>query len=152
MDSSGAYDNYYNKYSDNTFRVQALGATQGYYNRFEASLDSVLNTQSYGDFKTLIDNYEQAVIASMDYDTLPDNVSNWTGNISILTFIGSYTGKALKRPAGWVKGAKYLSFSHMFTKLVEFTSERYANGNRLSASFAAAEYLRDASSMLIYGG
>ncbi|MEQ6378185.1 hypothetical protein RZN25_15340 [Bacillaceae bacterium S4-13-56] len=152
VDSSGAYDNYYNKYSDNTFRVQALGAAQGYYLRYDASLSSDLNRQSYQRFKNLIDNYEQAVIVNMNYNTLPDDVSNWAGNISIFTTIGTYGGKILKGPTGWVKGSNYLSYSHMFTQLVRFTSEAYANGTRLSASFYAAEYLSDASTMLTYGG
>ncbi|TKI55140.1 hypothetical protein E8L90_06570 [Brevibacillus antibioticus] len=147
----GAFDNYYNH--DNKsgdFEIQALSASAREYIRVTGNEDDGDNSKSLSNFKSYIRAYEDAVITKMDREEFRDEVNAWAGGISAFLTIGQYGGDALKGPAGWVKGVKYLGKSFMIAKIALWTTQAYASGAVLGYSNIAAENLDDARKELNY--
>ncbi|GIO27987.1 hypothetical protein [Ornithinibacillus bavariensis] len=145
--ANGAYDNYYNTNNFNgNFTVQALSyAPQRYLQVTGNSIGNRKNADGLTQFQRNIDNYKEYIIRHMMAETYAEVGSWWQLLTLMITFAAGFSG-----PPGWVM---FVSQSvAAFDIFRNMTSFSYATQARLSYSRTAAQYLDNATEMLVWTG
>lgn len=148
-EAAGAFDNYYNKSSDN-FTAQVLGAAKYRYIQVKGKVSQ--NSTGYSKFKGYINTYESNVVNSMNYGSNAEQVGKWVNNIASFVQIAATGSAVLAGPGGWAVALTYISRAALFSKFAAWTSIGYATYARMDYSISAAKAQNNAQKLMTTRG